>query len=236
MNPGLIDHVIAFILIVIAPITSIRTYRSMCARVRANPERRRREYQWMIANQWSFVAIVLGAWFAVGRDRAAIGLVLPFGIRSLIGLAITAAVLGVLCFQTISVRRGGEAARASVRSQLGPIDVLIPRTAADMRWFGALAVTAGFCEEVLYRGFLIAYLGAFIGTWPAVVAGAAMFGIAHLYQSRANAMKAAVGALLAGAFYVGCGSLLWPMILHAALNLNSGSLARMALTDSHVDQ
>lgn len=231
MNPLLVDHAIAFIIVVIAPISAAWGFRSFLARVRADPALRRRGYQGTIASQWSLVAIVLATWFAVGRERTGIGLTLPPGMQTLVGLAITAVVLVALQLQWVAIRRGGEATLEPIRAQLGPVQELLPRTPAEMRWFRALAVTAGVCEEVLYRGFLIAYFGAFIGIWPAVVAGSVAFGLGHVYQGGANALKAFVGALLAGALYVGCGTLLWPMILHAAVDLHGGAIARLALAE-----
>ena len=231
MKPGLVDHAIAFTIVVILPIAAVRGYRRFLARVRLEPDLRRSGYRGTIAAQWSLVAIVLATWFALGRDRSEIGLGLPLGIQTLIGLAITALLLAALLLQWVGIRRGGEAALESIRAQLGAMAEFLPRTPAEARWFRALAITAGVCEEVLYRGFLIAYLGSLFGIWPAVAVGAVMFGVAHLYQGPANALKGGVGALLAGLLYVGCGTLLWPMILHAALDLHGGALGRLALVN-----
>ena len=229
MKPGLVDHATAFIIVVILPISAVWGRRHFLARVRLEPDLRRRQYQSTIAVQWSLVAITLAAWFAVGRERSGIGLHLPLGLQTLVGLAITAAALVALQRQWVSVRRGGEAALESLRAQIGENEVLMPRTPREARWFRALAVTAGICEELLYRGFLIAYLGSVLGIWLAVVAAAVLFGLAHTYQGGANALKGIVFALLLGLLYVGCGTLLWPMILHAALDLQGGALGRLAL-------
>ena len=231
MTPGVLDHAIAFTLVAVLPIVAMWTYPRLVASVRTDPGARRGIYRQTIALQWSLVAVVLGVWFALGREWAAIGLALPPGLPTIIGFALTAALVATLHLQTVAVRRGGEAARESVRAAIGTFDALIPRTPTEARWFRALAVTAGACEEVLYRGFLIAYLGAYIGTWPAVVASSGLFGLAHSYQGRANALKGAALSLIAGGLYIGCGTLLWPMILHATLDLYSGAIARYALVD-----
>jgi membrane protease YdiL (CAAX protease family) len=230
MNLGIHDHVIAFVLVVVMPITAMRNYPHLVASVRTDPSARARQYRITIATQWALVAIVLGVWFAVGRTPAEIGLAFPLDIATLVGAAITATVLVLLYRQTADVLRGGEAALAALREQIGSVDALIPRTDAEARWFRGMAVTAGICEEVLYRGFLIAYLGAWIGAWPAVGVASILFGVAHVYQGRANALKAAILSFLPGALYVGCGTLLWPMILHAVIDLHGGLLGRLAVT------
>jgi hypothetical protein len=46
-----------------------------------------------------------------------------------------------------------------------------------------VAITAGICEEIVYRGYLQRQLSAFTGSLPiAVCLQAAIFGAAHLYQ------------------------------------------------------
>jgi membrane protease YdiL (CAAX protease family) len=229
MTPSFLDHLIAFVLIGVLPLVARWTYPRNAEKMRADPETRLSSYRWTVMQQWAFVAVVLGVWFAYDRDWAAIGLVVPSGIQTYVGIAITVAVVIALRVQLAQVRRGGEASRAALRAQLGSTDALMPRNAREMRWFGAMSVTAGVCEEVLFRGFLIAYLATLVGTWPAVVAAAAVFGFAHLYQGGANALKGAVFALLAGILYLGCGSLLWPMIAHAAIDITGGMLGRLAM-------
>jgi membrane protease YdiL (CAAX protease family) len=105
---------------------------------------------------------------------------------------------------------------------LEPVGALLPRTEGERRLFAALAVTAGICEEVLFRGFLLFYLQeVFPGleVAGAVAVSSIVFGLAHLYQG-------AVGTLMTGLFgaamailYVVSGSLVLPILLHALLDL-----------------
>lgn len=229
MDPSFLDHLIAFTLLAVVPLTARWNYPRHRARLRADPRARPSVYRSTITQQWLFVVFVLAVWFACGRGCAALGLVIPSGIRTYVGLGITALALAALRLQLVLVQRGGEEALAAVRDQLTAVEELMPRNATEMRWFGALSVTAGVCEEILYRGFLIAYLGVAFGPWPAVAAAAVIFAFGHLYQGVINAGKSAVFAFLAGALYLSCGSLLWPMIIHAALDLTGGRLGRMAL-------
>jgi membrane protease YdiL (CAAX protease family) len=99
---------------------------------------------------------------------------------------------------------------------------LLPRTRAERRLFTVVGVTAGLCEEWLYRGFLLAVVSAVAGGAPTAVlvavAGAA-FGLAHAYQGTAGVLTTGVlGAVLA-ALYLGTGSLLLPVVLHALIDL-----------------
>ena len=88
--------------------------------------------------------------------------------------------------------------------------------------FFALAVTAGICEEVLYRGFGLAalrWLDPDLETMQLVVLTGAAFGLAHLYQ---GVMGVIVTGVLGGYFawiVISTGSLVPVMALHALLDV-----------------
>jgi membrane protease YdiL (CAAX protease family) len=99
---------------------------------------------------------------------------------------------------------------------------LLPRTRAERRLFTLVGVSAGICEEWLYRGFFLAVVSAISGGLPGpalvAVAGVA-FGLAHVYQGPGGVLLTGVlGAVLA-ALYLDTGSLLLPVVLHALIDL-----------------
>ena len=118
---------------------------------------------------------------------------------------------------------------AAVVDQLANMKELIPRTPRETRLFNALSVTAGICEELIYRGYMIAYFGALFNTWIAVLVSSVIFGIAHAYQGRAGIIKTGVIGLVFAVLYVYTGSLWAPMVLHAFIDVSSGRLGRRAL-------
>lgn len=93
-----------------------------------------------------------------------------------------------------------------------------------------LSITAGICEEVLFRGFVPGYLVGWTGPILAIAISCVLFGFAHVYLGAQQVLRTSVvGALLAG-IVVASGSL-WPaMIVHATLDLNSGDLGFHALS------
>ncbi len=97
-----------------------------------------------------------------------------------------------------------------------------PVTWTERRWFSFVCVTAGICEEVLFRGFLLHYLNA--GPWAlnltlALVLAGVIFGLQHLYQGPAGAASTAVMALLFSLLFLLTGNLMLPIILHAVTDL-----------------
>jgi len=100
----------------------------------------------------------------------------------------------------------------------------------DLTVVGALvpalvfAVANGSMEELAYRGALLGWSAKVIGTWPAVVGQAVVFGLAH---SGADVVGNGVplmlalgaGGLIAGVITVRTRSLLLPMAVHVGLDI-----------------
>jgi membrane protease YdiL (CAAX protease family) len=110
----------------------------------------------------------------------------------------------------------------------------VPRTTGEYRGMIVVALTAGICEEFLFRGFVTWYFlefwpGSRIGLVLAVTISAILFGFAHIYFGvRQVWVGAVVGAFFA-AVVLAAGSLLPAMIMHAAMDLNSFDLGHRAL-------
>lgn len=100
---------------------------------------------------------------------------------------------------------------------------IIPRTRRQKLLFVGLSATAGFFEELVFRGFLIETLTAATGLLPvAVVLSSIVFGLLHAYQHVAGAVRAAVlGALLALPLLV-TDSLVPSIIAHTAIDIIAG--------------
>lgn len=140
--------------------------------------------------------------------------VVPPGV--IIGLA--GGLLSGLVVPVIMIRRHPAAAD----KQLEAIRFLLPTTIAQRWVFVLVCLTAGIAEEWIYRGFILHFLVSAlpaVNGWIIVVAAAAMFGIAHAYQGKAGTVLTGVLGFLFSLFYLGTGSLLLSMILHALLDL-----------------
>ena len=95
------------------------------------------------------------------------------------------------------------------------VKMLLPRTATEMVTYVALCVTAGFCEEFLFRGYLQRQFFAWSGRWEIAVAlQAVAFGVGHLYQGWKGALTITVYGALFGVLAVVRKSLRPGMIQH----------------------
>jgi membrane protease YdiL (CAAX protease family) len=174
-----------------------------------------------IAFQWTIVAIVAWRARAHGFTRQELGLVwphkLPTGLIALAG----AIVIGTLHW--LNLRRAART-QSPGRAMLQSIaERIFPRNRIERLPYFALALTAGLCEEFLYRGFIMASLRrAGLTAWLVILVSAILFGVAHLYQGRAGIIGTLVIGIVFGSFRIAYDSLVPVMAWHASIDAVAG--------------
>lgn len=100
---------------------------------------------------------------------------------------------------------------------------LLPQSRREQAAFVGLSLTAGICEEIVFRGFLIAALTVSTGSIAVAVAlSSSLFGVLHAYQSVFGTLRATLlGAALALPFVL-AGSILPGIAAHAAIDIIGG--------------
>jgi membrane protease YdiL (CAAX protease family) len=182
-------------------------------------------YRQIIAIQWSLAALAVLLWVVFRRPWSDIGLK-PQVTWGLIG--VLAGLLIVVLLMALQQRGAGAEADARMRQRMHHLERMLPHDERELRWFSAVALTAGICEELLYRGYLIWYLQHWLSLALAVAVAAIIFGAGHFYQGvRGMLLTAVVGAFLAGVYLVS-GSLFAAMAIHALMDLHAGRTALRA--------
>jgi uncharacterized protein len=106
---------------------------------------------------------------------------------------------------------------------LGALKALLPKGPLEMVLWVVLSMTAGFCEETVFRGYVLRQFYALTGMAPvAVVAQALLFGSVHLYQGVKGAIAIACYGALFGILAISRNSLRPGMIQHAGQDTFSG--------------
>ena len=104
------------------------------------------------------------------------------------------------------------------------LDIMIPKTPLEKRWFALTSLTAGIGEELVYRGFMTYLLFDLFpeaGVFLILIATGLIFGIAHAYQGAQGMLKTALMGILFGALYYASGSLIPGMVLHFISDFSS---------------
>ena len=131
----------------------------------------------------------------------------------------------------VQARRVSGSARSltRVRPKLERILLVLPHTVEERRLFLWLSLTAGVCEELLYRGFLFFYLGHWMSPIAGLAVSSVIFGLGHVYQGMRGVLLTGLVGAFFGAIYMLCGSIVPAMVLHAAGDMYSGWIAHAAL-------
>ncbi len=222
--PGTIDLVIAGLIAIVYPVwdhfnawpRALRTVAS------GRPNARASVYREVIALEWITTAVIAAVWMRSARPWRLIGLVPPVGWHLVLTIALLAALLMLFRAQLRAVRRLDPAKRDRLRIRSAAVSPLIPHNRIERAWFVPLAITAGLCEEFVYRGFLLWVFRAWLGLWGAALASTVAFGFAHAYQGRRGAIRAGTLGAVFVILAIVMGSVVPGMVLHALLDLISG--------------
>ena len=180
--------------------------------------------------------LVLLGWAALLAEGAGLSEVGLFRVGAVDFAAWTLAVTaGALAGNFVISRAGATLGKKESRLTLH----LMPRDPGDRPLFLALSASAGFGEELLYHGYLVAGLAASLGSgwWAALLANVA-FGVLHGYQGGIGMVRAGLmGVVLTLPVLYGVG--LWPAIAaHALTNalLGLGMWKVMVGSDALLNQ
>lgn len=226
-NPGIFDYVLLAVILIL-PLVEWLWYAPRCNRgIRAGVSGARgRLYRAEVVALWAVTLSVLGLWIAKARAWDGLYLGAVTALRFSGGLLIAAIIVAFFVWQTMKVQKALQRPRAvaKLREKLASVELMIPATDRERRGFWLLSVTAGTCEEVIYRGFVLWLITAWAGLIAGIIISTAIFGFMHVYLGVAQVPRTAIIGLVLALVVVASGSL-WPaMIIHAAIDLNSGEI------------
>lgn len=224
-NTTLFDHGLVFIIAIAYPIAGYIGFRRLLQRVAAGePVKRLELYRNTLIGHWSLFFIFVAIWVAAARPWSAVGLDLHPHLWAGVGAVLTALGIVTLVKQLRQVQNATPEERDGIAKRFGKLSIIIPHNRAELARFYGLAVTAGIVEEILWRGFLIWYLTQFMPLWAAAVISTIGFALAHAYQGLANLPQITAVSAALTALYLVSGSLWFPIVLHAAVDILQGRL------------
>ena len=191
---------------------------------------RARLWKQAIGYAWPWAAVGAAVWVWNDRSWASFGFSVPEGWRLWTSIALLVLLAAYHVYAIATVARSAET-RASLRQQIGTLSAILPHTRTETYWFAGVSLTAGFCEEFLYRGYFVWFFSPWLGWWGAAVLSLFCFAIGHLYQG----WNGVLGTGMAGAIFtlvVAISNSLWPAIaMHAIHDLGGGMIAWLALRE-----
>jgi uncharacterized protein len=189
--------------------------------VASNPNRVR-FYLFLLCFEWFMFALVV-----VGVKRSGISVLIVLGdhwhsVRRVlrdIGIAVGFWIVAAILLWIFGLVLGIHAAGRDVTAML-------PHGGIELTLWIALSVTAGICEETIFRGYLQPQFMALTKSAPAgIFLSAAIFGAVHAYQGFRMVVLIALYGAMFGILAYWRGSVRPGMIAHACQDSLNGVLA-----------
>lgn len=220
----ILQHLLVFFLIVVAPLWD--WYEIPRLKVSTASRKKVRFYWKIVAASWACAAvavITIGMPAAITIQRANGGAVwLQPGSRAGVFLeGLVAGMLIVIMLPAVLALRS-EKIRVKAGKAAKKLAFILPSTGEERQWWWLVCITAGICEEVVYRGFLLHYFHVVpfhFSLTSALVVSSVIFGIGHIYQGIAGAVQTIVIGFVLGVLLALTGNLLLPIVVHALMDL-----------------
>jgi len=232
MTPAVLDLVYVALLAVAWPIYEYFVDWPTFQRWLRDKPRHARLYEYWrtICLQWLLVAIGVALWIKAGRPWSALGLRAPDGWRLWVSAGAVLLFAAHIARSAAAVARSPEK-RARLRGRVKSIGPLMPHSAREFSWYLTLSLTAGVCEEFLYRGYFIRALSPWLSWWGAAALSALAFGLLHTYQGRNGVIGVALVGIIMTLVVAATRSLFPAIVLHTLMDAGNGFIIWIALRE-----
>jgi uncharacterized protein len=205
--------VFTFVLAVLFPILDYVLYKRLKSTLQI--------YAWNILAIWSLTAGCIGTSRVNYLTLIDLGAQAGNAFRTLLVCGILAAIVFLLMgAQKIQKKK---ATPEQVGNALESVRRLLPQTSTERKVWVLVSISAGLCEELLYRGWLLSLFSAALGSvWLGLLISSIIFGLAHAYQGRSGIIGSGILGAILGIVFIVSGSLIPGQLLHTAMDLNNG--------------
>ena len=214
-----LPHMLFAYTVLVEPFLRINFFRAFKKQINIDTSARLLFYRTQILWEWSWVIVLVIIVAPASIPLAALGLTPPKPI----GWIIMAVLLLGIGLSVVLIRRS-PGAMASMQGSLEASMILLPSTDTERRWYAATAITAGICEELLYRGFLIPYLhyNFKVQDWTIIaVLSGIIYGLSRLYQGFKGFSQTALTGFAYTYVYLFSGSVVPAMVFHILVELRT---------------
>jgi uncharacterized protein len=177
-------------------------------------------FKYVIYSEWLITILIIVAVCLSSTTFDQIGLRVPDENASKFSGMFVGFLIGV-CFMIFVLMRL-PFYRKYVNAQTASVSFLVPTSKIDKRYAILAAITAGICEEIIYRGFLLHFLSNSpfkLEGNVLLIVGAVIFGIAHYYQGWKGIILTGLTGFVLSRIYLETDTLLFPILLHILIDL-----------------
>ena len=180
---------------------------------------------------WSMAGAGIALWIYSNRRWALLGLDFPSGWRLWASVALVLAVVALYVSTIIKVSKISIVQKVALRARFGIYATMLPHTRSELARFTVLSLSAGFCEELVFRGYLVWFFVPFIGLAGAATVSCVVFALGHAYQGAGGIFKTGLFGALFVAIILAFDSLIPAIVLHALIDVGQGVVAWLVLRE-----
>lgn len=230
---NLFDHLNVLVFACLYPVYVFFTYRTIKKDLIENkPGIRIKDYKETIFWLWLLCIITIVIW--ISNDRLFSVLKIDFSYSFVLLITIVLFVITPFLFLLLFRKiRDDDKQRKSIKEKLDSVDAseFLPRSKNEFKWFVFLSITAGICEEFLFRGFLIWYIETQSNIIFAVVISSILFGAAHSYQGVKGFLRSGIMGFILALILLWTNSLIIPIFIHIAGDVYNGIVGWLGYGD-----
>ncbi|MCE7990693.1 MAG: CPBP family intramembrane metalloprotease [Roseivirga sp.] len=205
---------------VIFPLYAFATARKTQAYMHANPDKLIQTYKSILVMQWGMCLPVVIMLSLKAGGLSSIGLHFFTDPLSIAGLVATV----ILGAQLVKRLPYPEKRLIKGKKKLKEVMFVLPKNKAEHQWSLGVSVTAGVCEEILFRGLFYELLLEHTTAIFAILIVNIMFGLGHAGTKFKNMLSTMGLGLLWSAIYYFTGSLWVPIAMHILVDVYSLTL------------
>jgi uncharacterized protein len=212
-------QLMAAYMVLVEPLLRANFYRNLKKQLPVDPNARLLYYRTQVLWELSWLVVLVLILIPIQNPLQWLGLTLP----NQLGWVIALALLVGIVLSIYLIKRNPDAL-ANMRQSLEPSAPTLPSTPAERKWFTIATVTAGICEELLYRGFFLSYLRTVLPGWNWIVLAllsGIVYGLSRAYKGWKGILTTALAGFSYSVVYYLSGSLLPAMIFHIMADLRT---------------
>lgn len=216
---AILTHVLVLLIGLLYPTYFFFTYKKTNDRIKNEENYRLLDYKKTIFIFWMLTLLVIGNTFI---DKS-----IPLNFYpsfNSTGIVLAILILIFIGLQIVSSKVSTTEKAESVIEKMKDNYHYLPKSKREFIWFNLLSLSAGICEEIIFRLFIFSYLIENANLVIAFILTNVIFALTHIGSGKQNIISALILGLLFTAIYYFTNNIWLSIILHSAIDISAGVL------------
>jgi hypothetical protein len=211
-------HILIAIIAIFYPLYIVLTYRKVNDSIKSNGKFRIIDYKETIVIFWILTVLIIVN--AILYNELRLNFHPTLNTIGIIAAVLISLFIGILIAQP-KIRTEDAPA---IKDKMNEVYHYLPKTKQELNWFYFLSLSAGICEEIIFRLFMFSYLLENTNLIIAFVLTNVVFALTHIGTGKRNILSAFSLGLLFTTIYYFTDNIWFAIILHSAIDIYGGIL------------